>query len=425
MSFKAKTFCCGWTNGFTENLSSVMRVMRFATNRGRSHFSLDSIDDQMTNGSKYPIKPTFGLYPNNHVILDINSMIPKCFMKKYDKDADRFTPECQLSQSVITDMGICPSFNPLPMSKLMKPSHFMDSFNKAYKEDMIANYSVKYGEKSGKTLKFYLVRTPKDPKWHTDPNDMAATFQLGISSSKEFFGMKSSSFAVKAGYKTIFQIEPTEIKASEDLRSISIEKRRCLFDDELGDLKLFKKYSQSGCEFEKQIQIGMEKCECAPWFIPTPFGKNYTICDLYGNSCFDFILKDFTSIKECLPSCNLLQFSQNQILEKIDAQEVCNNELTTSFNQISANLFVKKGLFLLFQTLKLAEWQKYPSKLTNETYNEDVMRAGFCQYMVKYHMAEVEVKFGNKKYLRTKMGVKVSFTDRLGVFGKNISDIKS
>ena len=38
--------------------------------------------------------------------------------------------------------------------------------------------------------------------------------------------------------------------------------------------------------------------------------------------------------------------------------------------------------------------------------------------MAKNHIAEVQVKFANKKYIRTKMGVKVSFTDRLGVFGK-------
>ena len=388
-----------------------MKVMRFSSNRGKSHFHLKSVDSKIIDAAKYPITP------NKYSVIDVNSLIPKCFMKEYDKDSDPARKECNLFQPVVTDMGICPSYNPTPMMQLFEQSHYMDSFLDSYAEDFVANYSIKIGEKSGKTLKFYLTRSPKSFSLDKVKDEQPAIFQVGISSSMEFLGMKSSSIDVKAGYKTTIYVEPMEIVASEDLRSIQIEKRQCHFNEELIDLKLFKYYTQSGCEFERQLYLGLEKCFCVPWFIPTPFGQNYSICDLYGNTCFEEVVKHFKFTEECLPNCNLLQFTQSKVLEKLDDHEICNNYLSSIY-KLSAMKFSGKGIDFLLESLKLKEWLDNPFKTANETYDEELTNIKFCQHMVKFHMAQVEVMFGTKKYIRTKMGVKVSFSDKLGVFGK-------
>ena len=102
-------------------------------------------------------------------------------------------------------------------------------------------------------------------------------------------------------------------------------------------------------------------------------------------------------------------------IEKVDPKDVCEDD-DTSWSRHSLFIFTKKNFNLLFKYLKLKEWTDKP--YLNETYDKYETQNGFCQYMAKYHIAEVKVKFANKKYIRTKMGVKVSFTDRLGVFGK-------
>ena len=383
------------------NLESLMTVMRFATNRGRSHFTLQSLPMKLSNQSIFT-------ETIDEQIKDLNAMIPKCFMKKFESDEESLTEECDLFKPTVTDMGICPTFNSVPLRKIMKPSYFLESFYKAYEEDFSPYDFIKFGEDFGQSLNFYLASNPVLPAPNLIKRAKPTNFHVSIESVKEFFGMKSHSFTVKAGYKTTLNIEPMEIVASNDLKGISVSKRQCRFDDETEDLTMLNNYTQSGCVFEHQMKEVFAKCQCVPWFIPT-LETNYSICDVYGNKCYESVLKHSRELKNCPPSCNLVQFSKSLILEKIDHEAVC--EESTSWSDISNYRFGNKGLKLLFKYLTVKEWTANPNP--NETYDEDQARIRFCQYMAKNHIAEVQVKFANKKYIRTKMGVKVSFTDRL------------
>ena len=388
-----------------------MKVMRFATNRARRRFNLESISNKLTETLPYHIIPKHQLEFNQK--FDLNAMIPQCFMKQFEGESELTKGfECELFQPAITDMGICPSFNGKQMSEMFEPSYFLTSFLEAYKEDLNNMSSVKYGQESGQSLKFYLLNIPKEMKYEMT-SDTPTTFNFAVTSSKEFFGMKGSSFKIKAGYKSIIEVEPMEIVASEDLKAVPLAKRKCKFDDEIDGIKLFKTYSQSGCEFEMNIRKGLEKCKCVPWFIPTTLGQNYIMCDNYGNRCFELATLGSGSYDNCLPNCNLAQFSRSLILEKIDPHEVCTSK--TSWLDITGTLFHGKGFYLLFKTQKLKQWL-YSS--TNESYvDKDAAQLKFCKHMAQYYMAEVTVKFANKKYIRTRMDVKVSFSDQLGVFG--------
>ena len=383
-----------------------MTVMRFAANRGKSYFSMKSLPMKLFNQSAYTASI-------DKQFPDHNAMIPKCFMKKYESDKESPSDECELFQPTVTDMGICPTFNAIHLWEILQPSHFLNSFNEAYKEDFASFMDTKYGEGFGKSLNVFLTRNPIFPEPNFKKGGKPANFHVSITSTKEFFGMKSQSLTVKAGYKTTISVEPLEIVASTDLKGIPVSKRKCRFDDETEDLTMLNNYTQSGCVFEHQMKEVFAKCQCVPWFIPT-LKTNYSICDVYGNKCYESVLKHSRELKNCPPSCNLVQFSKSLILEKIDHEAVC--EESTSWSDISNYRFGNKGLKLLFKYLKVKEWTENPH--LNETYDEDQARIRFCQYMAKNHIAEVQVKFANKKYIRTKMGVKVSFTDRLGVFGK-------
>ena len=359
--------------------------------------------------------------PRTPTHVDLNAMIFQCFMMRYEDDYPLYIKCDNLFQPVVTDMGICPSFNPTPTDDVLKPSSYTESFIKAFKGDLKENNNLTYGEQLGQSLKLFLVRSTSDPEVirttiKRKPIIEPSKFYMSISRHNDYLNFKSSSFIIKAGYLTTINVEPMEIIASNDLRSVQIHKRHCRFEDETEGITLLKRYSQSGCEFEMKTRKLQKLCQCTPWYIPSMFGANFSICDTYGNYCYNSLMKNVESSKECLPNCNLVQFKQNQIMEKMDPSKVCfqNKNFWRAITEILSN---KRDMKLYLLAKKVQKWLKNPMEYKNETFNREDASLEFCNYMVENYIAEVKVQFGSKKYIRTKMSVKVSFTDRLGVFG--------
>ena len=395
--------------------------MRFASFRGKSHFSLKSVIGE-PDPLYYPLVPDIKIKPsgsNQNSILDVNAMIPVCYTKTSDDENFIMmgNEKCDLFQPVITDMGVCNSFNPSPTLDLLNPSFFTESFSKAFVEDLKMNESLKYGEEAGQSLNFFLVTSSKIPRQDhlmvKFGSEEPSKFYLTISTHNEYFGTKISSIAIKAGYKTSIYVEPMEIVGSEDLRSVPINKRKCRFYDEIGDVQLFKNYSQSACKFEKSMKKIYDVCKCTPWFVPITSGSDYTICDVYGMACVDAMRVKFSQNEECVPICNQVQFTIQQVMEKIDVDSTCNKG--SFWKIIPQNIHNIRDLPLVFMLQKINEWK---TKQTNDTFDKIRAQLEFCKYMIDFNMAEVQVKFGTKKYIKTVMGLRVSFTDKLGVFGK-------
>ena len=125
-----------------------MKVMRFASFRGKSHFSLKSVIGE-PDPLYYPLVPDIKIKPsgsNQNSILDVNAMIPVCYTKTSDDENFIMmgNEKCDLFQPVITDMGVCNSFNPSPTLDLLNPSFFTESFSKAFEEDLKMNDSFTY-----------------------------------------------------------------------------------------------------------------------------------------------------------------------------------------------------------------------------------------------------------------------------------------
>ena len=96
----------------------------------------------------------------------------------------------------------------------------------------------------------------------------------------------------------------------------SINKRKCRFDQEVDNLKLFDTYSQDNCLFECKLELSTAACGCTPWYIATNGTK--PICDLFGNKCFEHMsLKtndelDFSRPDNppcgCFPACRSIKY---------------------------------------------------------------------------------------------------------------------
>ena len=205
-------------------------------------------------------------------------------------DGGSTTRDCKFFEPVVTDMGICYAFNSDSMKSVLKPSTFKESFLSAYGSDLDPGRVLAKGVGTGSSLNFdFVLDNNARYRIHETP----FSFKLGIGSIKEVFQLRPTAKLIKPGFKMVYSVFPTEVVATERLKSISKEKRRCLFSHEssTGHVEMFQDYSQAACQFECMLRFARSVCSCTPWNLPFPSGqKDHVICDLYGNSCFDIIM---------------------------------------------------------------------------------------------------------------------------------------
>ena len=113
---------------------------------------------------------------------------------------------------------------------MLTPSYFSHSFKEAFKSDFSKESMTYKGTGNGKehALTFYLLNTSfrrmLQPSY---------SFSLKLSTTADYFDMKHANEAIKFGYHTTLKVDAMEIISSNDLRKVSIEKRKCRFPDEV------------------------------------------------------------------------------------------------------------------------------------------------------------------------------------------------
>ena len=81
-------------------------------------------------------------------------------------------------------------------------------------------------------------------------------FRAGVSNGQGFLDVNLNPITLSRGYKTTISVHPTSIISEEGIRSLSIEKRNCRFEDEVPDeMNLFKKYTPSACRFQCMLDF--------------------------------------------------------------------------------------------------------------------------------------------------------------------------
>ena len=211
-----------------------------------------------------------------------------------------------------------------------------------------------------------------------------------------------------------------EIVPIESMEDISIESRQCRLPHETEGLKIFKRYSKSGCEFESRLKKSEEVCRCVPWDFPYHSSSRYPICDIYGNYCFKNVWKKYQkSIKDCLPGCYQLKFISSEIREKLDAEQICIHDHHNQIESMIGRFWSGSGMEHFYEIQKIKELlaNGNPQK---GVYNVTQAKLDYCISMVENDLAEVTVMFERPEFIRTSTSKRVSFPDQLGVFGKYI-----
>ena len=78
------------------------------------------------------------------------------------------------------------------------------------------------------------------------------------------------------GESFMISVSPFLATSSNDLKNLSPGERNCKFEDEIGNLKMFKYYTQEACEFECMIRHAIDICgSCIPWHLPQVKNSNH------------------------------------------------------------------------------------------------------------------------------------------------------
>jgi len=59
--------------------------------------------------------------------------------------------------------------------------------------------------------------------------------------------IQKSLLIIVAGHRNLIDVTAVKVDAAESLRDLPLEQRKCKFSDEIQNLTLHKKYSQSNC----------------------------------------------------------------------------------------------------------------------------------------------------------------------------------
>ena len=303
MSLDANQPCCNfWTQSLQNNLKPIMMVMKMASRRGQSHFNttefIKPFASQM-NITRYPLK-----IKDPVMMRDKSSYLPACSYSS-GLDAIEFGPEsnCTLFKPVVTDGGICYSFNAKPTHALLKDSIFKQTMQEVYKLELGGTTEIQKAKGAGDkfALRFWV-----DNSRYFKKKKETKPYKVLLSSADGYMNILSNGIDAKPGYETTFLVQPIQVVASENVHNVEKEYRKCSFPDEANEDSIFSSYSQSSCELECKIKFAREKCHCTPWNIPSPASlENPTICDLFGSYCFRNEITNVSILETCINSCPL------------------------------------------------------------------------------------------------------------------------
>lgn len=116
-------------------------------------------------------------------------------------------------------------------------------------------------------------------------------------------------------------IKPVVIKASENIRAMDLQDRKCYFDNEFR-LKYFKHYTKYHCDMEVLSDTTFERCGCVPFnYIRN---QSMNICSIYEWFCAiaasTVVLegKGNTEFSQhCLPLCDSISYDVETIVTRV------------------------------------------------------------------------------------------------------------
>ena len=287
--------CCSHFGQFlAKHLEVVLKIMRFSRPQ--------AMPTDITNPAHF-LNAGYNASKSNSLV-----MIPVCTVNSFEVKDRKNRCKNSAFKAVLTDMGLCLATNSLAMKKIFKKTPYIQSFQRVTDPNGIDTEDVDSPPNVFSTTNLVLdSMIMSRPKPVRDDMDQPSWFYLSLGNKWTPFDVRTKWIRVSAGYQTSIKIVPTSISASPWLRDLDPEERNCKFMDESHDLEIFEVYTQAGCHFECWLRESRKVCGCTPWNYPHPPGEVKDLCDMAGNSCFEKIMENSTTM-----NCHCLKVNSNK-----------------------------------------------------------------------------------------------------------------
>jgi hypothetical protein len=221
-----------------------------------------------------------------------------------------------------TDRGMCCSFNMKAADEI-----FVNSlYTTLVKQNQAEDYNTSF-ENSTLPLNYTSRNEPRTQAGRSmglevvidAHSDVVESFSIthdfegftGLISEPGRFPLTNvKGFEIKPGHINLVAISAVQIHADDNLQKLNPDARQCLYQDEIGNLTLFKNYSQSNCILECSVKYAQKEfattsnLSCTFWFFPFANGSS-TICDPFQSLEVSKLLQNVPNdeCNYCLPDC--------------------------------------------------------------------------------------------------------------------------
>lgn len=238
-------------------------------------------------------------------------------------------PCSTLFAQILTEEGICYTFNNLEQNEIFREENLHNDFRYIEESDKVSDWSVEHGYPPNASLSAYPERVQTAGArvgmnvilpLNTYDKDFICRgpsqgFKVQLHVPGEIPRLSQQYFRLSMDQEIILSVKPNMITTSEVLKSYDISRRMCYFQNERY-LKFFKIYTQQNCELECLTNYTLQKCGCVKFSMPRD--NKTRMCGARNLICFydaeDELLNPYegTPSEElgcnCLPACTAISY---------------------------------------------------------------------------------------------------------------------
>ncbi|KAH8388064.1 hypothetical protein KR093_011523 [Drosophila rubida] len=225
-------------------------------------------------------------------------------------------------KSVLTDDGLCCSFNALDPSFLFRnytddarlepepESSLYEAIDwtpeQGYAARLPEFYYPRTSGGTGSRMGLTVVLNASTTEYYCTKS-MSNGFKVLVHNPAELPKVSNYGFIVSSGREARIPIEPVYEDATPSIRSIKKSVRRCLFSDE-NDLTYYRTYSRKNCELECEAKLLLRDCSCVLYYLPR-IDPTARVCGPNDNNCTNRVQTEIESSKtelsceNCWPGC--------------------------------------------------------------------------------------------------------------------------
>ncbi|XP_053610763.1 pickpocket protein 28-like [Plodia interpunctella] len=311
------------------------------------------------------------------------------FMCKFK---DRSTPECgSLNARVVTDEGICFTFNSLRPDDMFKTENlhtdysYIDHNNKSYwtledgysPDAPLDTYPYRGAGSTAKAGVAFLMQTNATDLDYLCKESMQG-FKILVHNPAEMPRLNDIYFRVSLNQELVIAVTPKMITTAEGLREYDSERRRCYFSDERY-LHYFKVYTQTNCELECLTNYTYSRCGCVHFGMP--HNSSMRVCNTAKVACMKQARAEFSVVElkkgfeknvleeniseavrsaascSCLPGCSTLSYEAETSQADYDFKQLCRAYNVTLADDVNENWLMTR-LSVFFKAPQFIQYQR-------------------------------------------------------------------